>query len=154
MIRLQAVLKQRSRTLTKQRNSLEQEKEREAKKSHSVELTSVVTKNLKNIEIRDVFLKMMLKLDSNFVVEHFLRDVSELERILENASPFAIELFNSSCFYETPNTQKIHTLRWPGNLKAVLYSSNSLLVTQQEIQEAVDGKKQSDHNVMTKVVTV
>lgn len=125
----------------------------EETRASSVELSSVVTRNLKNIEMRDIFLKF-LTIDSSFVMELCLRDVSEFEEVLENASPLAIELFNSSCFYETFITQTIQTLKWPGSMRAVHFMSNSLMVTQDELQKVVDEKKESDDSTMTKAVTV
>lgn len=112
----------------------------------------MVTRNLKDIEMRDIFLKMLT--NCSFAMEHCLRDVSEFKQILEYASPYAIELFNSNCFYETPNTQTIQTLKWPSSIQSVLYSSDWPFVTQEEIQKAVDEKTDEDDNVITKAVTV
>lgn len=85
----------------------------------------LVQRNLKNVEIRDIYLKL-LKLNPFFSVSTMLRTTEELEQMLSAATPLTIELFNNNCFHGSRYTSMIQTLQWPHKLKAIQYTSNKI----------------------------
>ena len=63
------------------------------------------------------------------------------------------EILNTSGFVETKSTRKITTVLWPKGEQEVTYRSENCIVTQKEIQDAID-RKNSDSEKTMKAITV
>ena len=84
--------------------------------------SSILQRNLENVEFRDIILKMM-KLSQSFSFADLMGDLDDFKMMISTATAVIADTLNRASFVETSSTRKITTLKWPIGVSSIAYIS-------------------------------
>ena len=96
------------------------------------EFSSIIKRNLSNIEMRDICFKIM-RMCSSFSFADVIASPKDFEKILETATPTINDLLTNSCFVESKSCKRITTINWPQGIQSITDRSATSIVTEKEL---------------------
>lgn len=95
-----------------------------------VHCTSILQRSLSEVRVRDLLLSIA-NLCPNFCIFDIISNLDEAYFIMKTATPVIVELLNN-CFVETKSTKRITTIKWPTDVKSMIFRQSDTTITQED----------------------